>query len=475
VKAEAHLARAAAIQREHLGAQHADTLATLTGLCSAVYAQDRPREATQLGQAVVDGYQQLYGPADQHTLGALARLAEFYSVEKPDKTREILRRVASINREQFGDDHPWTMASNNALAIKLGPDAFTEAEALLLKSLEYYRKRSGTDSPEYAGACEGLGWVYLHNQRFADAERYLSDALAWSIKVRGPDHDRTVHLRNTLTRISPVEWGDHHLREGRYEEALVEFNRAVAARPGSDGWYIRKRRAVVHFHMGNYVAALADVSRAVEMNPADGSNLTWINPTLVAACRDDMFRQGMLDLATRAVERTYGAPDVFAARAELYAAMNEDDKARADRAMAIAGYERLVQEVRAKTGPDPLLLVSFGKVLLLQGRFNDAEPILRECLDIADTLPDRWERYYAKSILGGVLSGQKRYAEAEPLLLEGYEGMRARTAKIRAGSSHLADAAVRLVELYTATGSTEKAEEWRKKLAVGRETQKPKP
>ena len=33
-------------------------------------------------------------------------------------------------------------------------------------------------------------------------------------------------------------------------------------------------------------------------------------------------------------------------------------------------------------------------------------------------------------MLGGALLGQKKYAEAEPLLLAGYEGMKQREAKI---------------------------------------------
>ncbi len=34
------------------------------------------------------------------------------------------------------------------------------------------------------------------------------------------------------------------------------------------------------------------------------------------------------------------------------------------------------------------------------------------------------------SLLGGALLGQGRYAEAEPLVIGGYEGMKAREAKI---------------------------------------------
>jgi eukaryotic-like serine/threonine-protein kinase len=45
--------------------------------------------------------------------------------------------------------------------------------------------------------------------------------------------------------------------------------------------------------------------------------------------------------------------------------------------------------------------------------------------------PDAWSTFNAKSMLGGALLCQKIYAEAEPLLLVGYEGMKWRFCKLR--------------------------------------------
>jgi hypothetical protein len=68
-------------------------------------------------------------------------------------------------------------------------------------------------------------------------------------------------------------------------------------------------------------------------------------------------------------------------------------------------------------------------------------------------------------MLGGSLLGQKKYAEAEPLLLSGYQGMKQREDKIPAeGKPRLKEAQRRLVQLYEATGRPDKAAEWKKKL-----------
>jgi eukaryotic-like serine/threonine-protein kinase len=99
-----------------------------------------------------------------------------------------------------------------------------------------------------------------------------------------------------------------------------------------------------------------------------------------------------------------------------------------------------------------------------------AEPILRECLAIREQeLPDDWRRSNALSLLGGALLGQKQYAEAEPLLRQGYEGMKQREAKIpEPAKVRLAEAAERLVRLYEATNRPDKARTWREKLPSGK-------
>ena len=62
--------------------------------------------------------------------------------------------------------------------------------------------------------------------------------------------------------------------------------------------------------------------------------------------------------------------------------------------------------------------------------------------------------------------GQKKYSEAEPPLLGGYEGMKQREARIPPQSKvHLREALERLIRLYDEMGQKDKAAEWRKKKA----------
>ena len=61
--------------------------------------------------------------------------------------------------------------------------------------------------------------------------------------------------------------------------------------------------------------------------------------------------------------------------------------------------------------------------------YAEAEPVLRTLMSYQ--FEDKpWLKPQTQSLLGACLAGQKKYAEAEPLLLSGYEGLRAGEAAI---------------------------------------------
>lgn len=64
-------------------------------------------------------------------------------------------------------------------------------------------------------------------------------------------------------------------------------------------------------------------------------------------------------------------------------------------------------------------------------------------------------------MLGEAVRHRGGYAEAEPLLIAGYEGMKSRSAKIPASAKiRLGEAAGRLVDLYNAWGKPDQARAW---------------
>jgi serine/threonine-protein kinase len=113
------------------------------------------------------------------------------------------------------------------------------------------------------------------------------------------------------------------------------------------------------------------------------------------------------------------------------------------------------------------VMAIWGLSLVQRSQWAEAEPVLRECLAIREKhQPDEWSTFSTRSLLGGSLLGQKKYSEAEPLVVSGYQGMKEREDKRPpAEKPRLTEAADRVVKLYEAWDRPDKVTEWRAKLA----------
>ena len=85
------------------------------------------------------------------------------------------------------------------------------------------------------------------------------------------------------------------------------------------------------------------------------------------------------------------------------------------------------------------------------GRSEEAEKVLREAVKLrTENLPDKhFMAALSKGALGELLTTQKRFAEAEVLLLASYEGLKSSQS---ADSPRIRTAAGRLFTLYTDWG-----------------------
>jgi tetratricopeptide (TPR) repeat protein len=109
-----------------------------------------------------------------------------------------------------------------------------------------------------------------------------------------------------------------------------------------------------------------------------------------------------------------------------------------------------------------------GSMLLEQKKATEAELKLRQALAMRQkSTPDDWSTFDTESALGEALTKQQKYAEAEPLLLSGYEGLRLREASVPpSDKARVKKALERLVKLYEAWGKNDEATRWRKLLGT---------
>jgi eukaryotic-like serine/threonine-protein kinase len=160
----------------------------------------------------------------------------------------------------------------------------------------------------------------------------------------------------------------------------------------------------------------------------------------------------------QARERANGRREALAAlefvRRQLAAAYD----AVGEFAKAEPFHKGALEQAWKQFGPnDPrsaIAMVSVGRNFLEQKKWAAAEAIVRECLAIGERFqPDRWPTFNVRSLLAGSLLGQQKYADAKPLLLSGYDGLKAREAQISARwKPRPAEAGQRVVKLYEALG-----------------------
>lgn len=122
---------------------------------------------------------------------------------------------------------------------------------------------------------------------------------------------------------------------------------------------------------------------------------------------------------------------------------------------------------RRLLGPDHIQVArdlnNLAESLRRGGDYRRAETTLRESLMLhAKTHPpDHWQVASTKTLLARCLADQRRFEEAERLLLEGYPVVER---QFGASSPRVIAVVERAVAIYQAWGKPDKAAEWRAKL-----------
>jgi tetratricopeptide (TPR) repeat protein len=293
----------------------------------------------------------------------------------------------------------------------------------------------------------------------------------------GPDHS------HTLTNMNNLAMG--YLVTGKRDLALPLFEEALQlrkARLGSD-------HPDTLLSLGNLAVAYWQAKQLDKSIPLFEETLKRCEAkfgrdhadTLLAVAWLGVNYQeaGRLQEALPLLEEAYRAAKKYPALSWVGKKLLDTYVKTGEKAKLVnLGLEQLPEFRKALPKDSPQLanlLAQLGMGLLEQKQWTEAESLLRECLAIREkTQPDVWSTFNTKSLLGGALLGQKKHAEAEPLLLAGYQGMKQREAKIPPPGRmvRLTEAVERLVQLYDATGNQDEAAHWRKEREATKVAQK---
>jgi serine/threonine protein kinase/tetratricopeptide (TPR) repeat protein len=409
------------------------------------------------------------------------------------------RRALAIYQELLGSENPTVaiLLGNIAHALTF-QQKHARAETLDREVLAMWKKLKGEEDPHVADTLDGLAMVLLRQSQPAPEparQKLLTEAESLereALRLRG----KLFGDAGTNVDLAPDDLAVILSAQGRKEEAATLFREALALYRkllGNENHEV----ALTLIHLGD---TLSDAGKHEEADPLVREALAMRrrlvgneHPDVAYALSHHatvLWRCGRLaeaELAEREALAIYGKlrthPNLTVTLYQLVGVLRAQGKL----AEAETFQREKLAEERKLSGDDHALvansLAELTSILLAEKKFAEAEPPVRECLALCETnLPNDRLTFDARAMLGGSLLGQKKYLEAEPLLLSGYEGMKHGQDKIPAGSKrYVKETLQRVVQLYEATGQSDKAAEWKKKLAefdqaeAERKTAVPKP
>jgi PAS domain-containing protein len=473
-EARTQLERALDLRRRTLGARNPKTLDTMSSLGSVSYFQAKYPEAEALLGQCQELERRVLGPTHRATLNSMNDLALVYDAEGKYAQAEALdSRLLEVRRRVLGAEHPDTLYSMNNLANDYNAQGKSlQAETLYSQALEIKRRVLGPEHPDTLRSMNNLADVYNAEGKYAQAEALQAQTLEIKRRVLGPEHPDTLYSMNNLANIYNAE-GKYAQAEALYSQTMQIQRRTL----GPEHRYTlitMSNLAEAYVAEGKYAQAEAQVSQTLEierrvLGPEHPYTLVSMSNLGEVYSEEGKYAQAepLLSKTLETQQRVLGPEHPFTLYTLTYmAAMYQK---RRNYALAENFAARALTARRHALGSEhPDTMASAADLALAyqsQGKFGEAEPLAREALEFnRKKQPDDWQRSRAESLLGASLAGQKKYAAAEPLLLEGYQGMVARKDRMAVPDwSHLERAREWIFRLYQAWGKPAKAAEWRKK------------
>lgn len=373
---------------------------------------------------------EVLGLEDVETLNAANSLGVAYMASgRPDLAQALLEETLKLKEAELGTDHLLTLGIMNNLAM-----AYYEARnynlavPLLEKTLNLRKAKLGEDHPDTLTSMNNLALGYHAAGKLDLALPLYEETLQLTKTKMGNDHPDTLC---SMHNLACAYWSTKQL-----DKSIPLFEEVLKLQEQKLGrLHLDTQRTVANLgvnyrdahRLAEAIPLLQEAFQSAKSLPA--LHFRWVSAELL----DAYVKAGKTAEASELVT-------------EL---VTEARKQHAAGSAELAGD-----------------LAQYGLSLLEARGFSHAERLLLECLAIREKKePDAWTTFNAQSLLGAALLGQEKYADAEPLLLRGCDGMKKLGQQIRPKyESNLIDAISCLVQLYDATGKSVETEKWRMEL-----------
>lgn len=453
---------AAVARHRQVEGQELEWAASLHARATLAYAQgEQARAAALLEQALALRRPRLAAPHAE--LVATLEELGFVDVERGElaSARRWLEEALDMARGLTDDPEASNVLGDTLVSLarlRLVEGAYPDAQRLLREALDLRRRTRGEDHSSVGEALDALAEALRRDRKLDEAEPLFREAVAHARRVFGDDHPtvqvRRANLANALQN------------QGRHREALVLLEGVLAnyrSRPGPPHLNINKTlNSMLTAYMG--LADYAEAERVgrealavAEANVAsDPDSVASVlnNLALIEAEQRDFAEAARMQQRALEIDRKvlgadhrYVALDLIMVGTFLLAG-GQQAASEAPLREGVAMMRRVAsdpEDLTLATG-----LYNLGMYLAATGQFDEGETVAREALRIRTArLPaDNWEIGLTQTLLGEMLAGLGRDAEAEPLLTGGYE------LALKAGrpGRHLTDASRRVAAFFERRG-----------------------
>jgi serine/threonine-protein kinase len=225
--AEAHLEKALALRDAQCGAEHRETLESLSELGILRIVQGDLSAAEELLERSLESGRRQFGESDELVLSILHSLAGLRNVQGRFPEAEVLlRQLLKVQRRSLRETHPSTIRTIHNLAMILHRQKKHEpAASYLRRALELHTQVHGPDHIHTIRTQGNLGALLMERDDLEQAEPLLRGALEGNRRLLGDGHPETINSLHNMAVLRTYQ--------GRDAEALILSSEALEAAEAS--------------------------------------------------------------------------------------------------------------------------------------------------------------------------------------------------------------------------------------------------
>jgi len=426
-KAVSHLSRARDTFTTGASAADSRTLSAMDDLGLAFLSAGRIAEAIRLFEQVRDQRIKVLGPDHKDTISTRNNLA--FATWKAGKLPEAIGQFEQLRDQQMrvlGASHEETHSTLNNLAL-----AYRDADRIpdAIKLFEQLSREMKKGHPRLLVVTNNLASTLQMAGRAAEAVPIFEQVRDQQIQKLGPTHPETLTTLNNLAVAM--------LDVNRIEEAIALFKRVHSGRidrlgadhPDTITTSYNLAMVLRHVkHATDAIELFEKIRDQREKKPGPTHPLT-------------LHTLDQLALAYRDAGRT---------------------------ALAATTFEELLKRRQAVLGPDHdeviLTMITLAGTYRAANEFRRQESLLQSALtSLEKTSSNGWMIGLTRSMLGEALLDQGKAADAEQLVVKGYQDLNSRSQAIPPSDRGpvLIGAVNRLIRLYEANNQVSELEKWK--------------